>query len=91
MAYSYNGDGNIYEIKDIDNNITICYNYDSLKRLVSSHQKIGSSVGAYTYYSYDDMGRAYRSDFCLINTMGVTLTQSYEHTYDELDGSLANF
>lgn len=88
-TYSYNGDGNIYEIKDLDNNITICYNYDSLKRLVSSQQKISNSVGAYTYYSYDDMGRAYRSDFCLINTMGGTLSQTYTYTYKDTneDGS----
>ena len=59
-----------------------------MDRLISSWQKIGDSVDSYTYYSYDDMGRAYRSDFRLMGTAGGTLTQSYEHTYDALDGSL---
>ena len=39
------------------------------------------------YYIYDDMGRAYKSDFYLMGTAGADLTQAY----DELDGSLENF
>jgi len=87
-TYAYNGNGDLYEIKDLDNNITVCYNYDSLDRLVSSWQKIGDYVNSYSYYSYDDMGRAYKSDFCLKGTSGGTLTQTYTHTYDNEDGSL---
>ena len=75
MAFSYNGNGDLYEIEDLDNNITTCYNYDSLDRLISSWQKIGDSMNSYTYYSYDDKGRAYRSDFSLMGTAGGTLTK----------------
>jgi YD repeat-containing protein len=28
--YAYNGNGDLYEVEDVDNNITVCYNYDSL-------------------------------------------------------------
>ena len=82
MAFSYNGNGDLYEIEDLDNNITIWYNYDSLDRLVSSWQKIGDYVDSYTYYGYDDMGRAYKSDFCLMGTAGGALSQTYEYAYD---------
>ena len=61
-----------------------------MDRLVSSWQKIGDYVDSYTYYGYDDMGRAYKSDFCLMGTAGGTLTQTYEYTYDADDGSLTD-
>ena len=32
--YSYNGNGDLYSVEDIDNNTTYCYNYDSLDRLL---------------------------------------------------------
>lgn len=28
--YSYNGNGDLYSVEDIDNNTTYCYNYDYL-------------------------------------------------------------
>ena len=71
-TYAYNGNGDLYEVKDIDNNITLCYNYYSLGRLLSSWQKIGDSVNSYTYYSYDDMGRACQSN-CYLDKNTITL------------------
>ena len=60
-----------------------------MDRLISSWQKIGDSVDSYTYYRYDDKGRAYRSDFSLMGTAGGALSQTYEYAYDAEDGSLA--
>ncbi|MBQ7291207.1 MAG: hypothetical protein IJW76_05775 [Clostridia bacterium] len=45
--------------------------------LLSSWQKIGTSVNAYIFYSYDDMGRAYKSDFCLMDVTGGTLSHTH--------------
>ncbi len=89
-TYVYNGNGDLYEINDIDNGITTCYNYDSLDRLVSSWKKTDTGVNSYTYYRYDDMGRAYRSDFYLDGTSSGTLSHVYTYTYDNDDGSLTN-
>ena len=41
-----------------------------MDRLISSWQQIGSTINSYTYYSYDDMGRAYKSDLRLMGTTG---------------------
>jgi YD repeat-containing protein len=85
-TYSYNGNGDLYEVTDVDSNTTSCYNYDSLGRLLSSWQKIGDSVNSYTYYSYDDMGRACQSNCYLVGTTGGALSQTYVYTYDDDDG-----
>ena len=37
-TYAYNGNGDLYEIEYLDSSITICYNYDSLDRLVEMIQ-----------------------------------------------------
>jgi hypothetical protein len=44
VKYADNGNGDTYEVCDIDNNITVCYNYDSLDRLISSWQKVGQKT-----------------------------------------------
>jgi hypothetical protein len=53
---------------------------------LSSWQKIGDSVNSYTYYSYDDMGRACQSNCYLVGTTGGALAQTYAYTYDDGDG-----
>ena len=47
--YTYSGNGDLYSVEDIDNNITEYYNYDSLDRLISSSQKIGETVRTSSY------------------------------------------
>ena len=45
--YAYNGNGDLYEVEDVDNNITVCYNYDINNRFISVWQTDGGDV-AYT-------------------------------------------
>ena len=54
-TYSYNGNGDIVRIEDVDNGITEWYNYDSLDRLVSSFRKHSSGESMCTYYSYSEV------------------------------------
>ena len=54
-TYSYNGNGDIVRIEDVDSGITEWYNYDSLDRLVSSFRKHSSGESMCTYYSYSEV------------------------------------
>ena len=86
MALLYNGNGDLYEIKDLDNNVSICYNYDSLDRLISTWQTDGYDT-AYTYYTYDAKGRV--SEYsCKMNTSGISFAQNYAYNYDSTDNLL---
>ena len=65
---------------------TICYNYDSLDRLISTWQTNGSD-SAYTYYTYDDKGRVTEYN-CKMSTNGINLSQNYAYNYDSKDNLL---
>ena len=86
--YVYNGEGELHSARDIDNNITICYNYDSLGRILSTVQRIGETVNSRTHYTYDDKGRASEYYCGLSGATGGTLAHTYAYTYDEADNSL---
>ena len=60
LNYTYNGDGQLYRMTD-DNatsstgdDVTYLYSYDSLKRLISSEQKVGSSTVLRTSQTYNE-------------------------------------
>ena len=77
-------------LEDVDNNITICYNYDSLDRLISSVQKIGNTIKGYTSYEYDGQSRVSEYYCGFAGATGGTLSQTYAYTYDAEDGNLTN-
>ena len=84
--YSYNGNGNLSELSDIDNNITICYNYDINNRLISVWQTDGGDV-AYTYYKYDGKNRVSEYN-CVMQTWGPEFSHNYTYTYGSQDDQL---
>ena len=88
--YSYNGNGDLYSVEDIDNNTTYCYNYDSLDRLISSYQKTGNIVSLLTNYEYDDQNRVSVYHCGLAGAVGGTLGQTYSYTYNAYDGNLTS-
>ena len=88
--YTYSGNGDLYSVEDIDNNITEYYNYDSLDRLISSSQKIGETVLLLTQYDYDNKNRISVYHCGLSGAVGGTLGHTYCYTYDEADGNLTS-
>ena len=86
--YSYNGNGDLYRVEDVDNDTTYCYTYDSLGRLLSSWQQTDETVNALTYYTYDDQNRVSEYYCGLTGVTGGTLGQTYSYAYDTNDGNL---
>jgi len=88
--YTYNGSGDLYSVDDIDNNTKYCYNYDSLNRLISSYQMIGTTISLLTQYDYDNESRVSVYHCGLAGAIGGTLGHTYSYTYDADDGNLKN-
>ena len=86
--YSYNGNGDLYRVEDVDNDTVYCYTYDSLGRLLSSWQQTDEMVNALTYYTYDDQNRVSEYYCGLTGVTGGTLGQTYSYAYDTNDGNL---
>ena len=86
--YSYNGNGDLYRVEDVDNDTVYCYTYDSLGRLLSSWQQTDETVNALTYYTYDDQNRVSEYYCGLTGVTGGTLGQTYSYAYDGDDGNL---
>ena len=86
--YSYNGNGDLYRVEDVDNDTVYCYTYDSLGRLLSSWQQTDETVNALTYYTYDDQNRVSEYYCGLTGVTGGTLGQTYSYAYDTNDGNL---
>lgn len=59
-AYSYTGDGQLYQMTDVSGSLLYRYTYDTLGRLVGSVMKSGSSVCLQTLHHYDNANRLNR-------------------------------
>ena len=87
--YTYAGNGDLYSIEDIDSDIKFCYNYDSLDRLISSYQLIGSNITLLTQYDYDNENRVSVYHCGIEGAAGGTLGHTYSYTYNSNDGNLS--
>ena len=79
----------MYSIEDIDSDIKFCYNYDSLDRLISSYQLIGSNITLLTQYDYDNENRVSVYHCGIEGATGGTLGHTYSYTYNSNDGNLS--
>lgn len=79
----------MYSIEDIDSDIKFCYNYDSLDRLISSYQLIGSNITLLTQYDYDNENRVSVYHCGIEGAAGGTLGHTYSYTYNSNDGNLS--
>ena len=81
--YTYTGDGQLYEMKDVSGSLLYRYTYDTLGRLIGSSLKSGSTVTLQTQHQYDEANRLSKQVWTL---PGKTYQENY--VYDEHNGRL---
>ena len=82
-VYTYTGDGQLNEMKDVSGNLLYRYTYDTLGRLIGSSMKSGNTVALQTQHLYDDANRLSKQTWVL---PGKTYQENY--VYDEDNGRL---
>ena len=75
--YTYTGDGQLYEMKDVSGNLLYRYNYDTLGRLIGSSLKSGNVVTLQTQHQYDEANRLEKQVWALPEK-----TYQEQFTYD---------
>ena len=91
LEYSYTGAGTLGALKDNASNRTYSYTYDSLNRLTSMTEYVGSTGVQQYRAGYDDANRVTKVQYKLSPAWNGTFgsTRTYTYTYNSGDGSLS--